>query len=301
MDSHQWMMPLLGTMGLLLLAGGAAHAAAPGQSGPVHIYVNGVAPFAYHEQGSYRGLLYDMLAALRARMGGDYLIRPVPLRRAQVMLETEPEALATLARFAETEHRYRWLCKLADDQLVLVTRAGATHDINSLAAARHLRVGVLLGGPAESAARHAGLQKIETVSSAASNARKLASGRIDAWLTARSIAQFEQRGIGGKVEDLRIGPGVQTVSQYLAAPRGMADHEAQKWQNACNALHDNGAFDRIAQNYGQQRSYASCGELNRACPRPDRQAAPQPVAALASVAATTTARGLLDRRAKPRT
>jgi polar amino acid transport system substrate-binding protein len=300
MERQTRIVPLL--LGLLLmLPAGAAYAAPASQTSPTQIYVNGVAPFAYNEQGSYRGLLYDMLAALRARMGGDYVIRPVPLRRAQVMLETEPEALATLARFAETENRYRWLCKLADDQLVLVTRAGATYDLSSLAAVRHLRVGVLLGGPAESAARHAGLTRIETVSSAASNARKLASGRIDVWFTARSIAQFEQRGVGGRLEDLRIGAGVQTVSQYLAAPRSMAEREAQKWQSACNALHDNGAFDRISQSYGQQRNDANCGDVNHACPRPDRQAAQPPVAALASVATTTTARGPLDRRAKPRT
>ncbi|MYM21137.1 transporter substrate-binding domain-containing protein [Duganella sp. FT135W] len=291
----QIMLPLLA--GLAGLAG-VAHAA---PASPAQIYVNGVAPFAYNDNGGYHGLLYDMLAALRARVGGEYVIRPVPLRRAQVMLESQPETLATLARFAEVEQRYRWLCKLAEDQLVLVTRSGATYDISSLAAVRHLRVGVLLGGPAESAARHAGLQQIETVSSAASNARKLANGRIDVWFTARSIALFEQRGVGGKVDDLRIGPGVQTASQYLAAPRSMPDREAQKWQSACNTLHDNGTFERIAQHYEQQSAPPTCSGLSHICRHPGQQAAQQSGAALASVAATTPARGLPDRRARRRT
>jgi polar amino acid transport system substrate-binding protein len=280
------MLPLLGLLSLLSqLAGsaaavgaasmaGAANGASAAPANPSTIYVNGVAPFAYSEHGHYRGLLYDMLDALRVRAGSAQVIRPVPLRRAQAMLETEPGAIATLARFAEVEHRYRWLCKLADDQMVLVTRAGATHDISSLAAARHLRVGVLLGGPAESAARRAGLLHIETVSSAASNARKLANGRIDAWFTARSIALSEQRGVGGRMEDLRVGPGVQTVSQYLAAPLGMAEDTAQKWRTACNALHDNGTFERIVHQYDQRPGNAACKGLSPACPHPDRQEAP---------------------------
>jgi polar amino acid transport system substrate-binding protein len=289
---HRMMLPLLGLIGLLSqLAGSAAAVGAASMAGaadavsaapaapaapasPSTIYVNGVAPFAYNDHGNYRGLLYDMLAALRVRAGSAQVIRPVPLRRAQAMLETEPGAIATLARFAEVEHRYRWLCKLADDQMVLVTRAGASHDISSLAAARHLRVGVLLGGPAESAARRAGLLHIETVSSAASNARKLANGRIDAWFTARSIALSEQRGVGGRMEDLRVGPGVQTVSQYLAAPLGMADDTAQKWRTACNALHDNGTFERIVHQYDQRPGNAACKGLSPACPHPDRQEAP---------------------------
>lgn len=266
MRSHFWsMLPLLA---------GLAGAAQAEPASPVQIFVNGVAPFAYNDHGSYRGLLYDMLDALRARMSGESVIRPVPLRRAQAMLETQPEAVAVLARFAEVEPRYRWLCKLAEDQLVLVTRSGATHDISSLAAVRHLRVGVLLGGPAESAARRAGLRQIETVSSAASNARKLANGRIDVWFTARSIALFEQRGIGAKVEELRIGPGLQTASQYLAAPLGIHERTAQKWRTACTALHGNGTFERIAHHYDEQPVLAACNEVSHRCQRPGRPAAP---------------------------
>jgi len=262
---------LLPLLALLASTASISHAA---PANPAQLYVNGVAPFAYSEQGSYRGLLYDMLAALRTRTGSEHIIRPVPLRRAQVMLETQPGALATLARFAELEHRYRWLCKLAEDQLVLVTRADATHDLSSLAAVRHLRVGVLLGGPAESAARQAGLLRIDTVSAASSNARKLANGRVDAWLTARSIALSEQRGIGGSVNELRIGPGLQTISQYLAAPRDMDDGTAQQWRAACSALQENGTFERIVQHYAQRPGNAVCRDLSHACPHPDRQAAP---------------------------
>lgn len=262
--------PLRMLLPALSLAASLANAA---PATPAQIYVNGVAPFAYAEQGVYRGVLYDMLAALRQRTGSAHTIRPVPLRRAQLMLATQPEAIATLARFAEVEQAYRWLCKLADDQLVLVTRAGSTHEIGSLAAARQLRVGVLLGGPAESAARRAGLAHIETVSSAASNARKLANGRIDAWLTARSIALFEQRGIGGSEQDLRIGPGLQTISQYLAAPLAMPEAHAASWRAACATLQEDGTLERILASY-QQRRADDCQQLSRSCLRPDRQAAP---------------------------
>lgn len=229
----------------IALAAAGAAAGAPG-----HVYVHDVAPFAYSEDGAYRGLLYDMLAELGRRTGNPGAITPVPLRRAQAMLLTEPGAIATLARFPEIEHAYRWLCKLADDKVLLLARSDSGVDISSAEAAKNLRVGVLLGGPGEALARRLGFTRIETVSASRNNARKLAAGRIDAWLTTWNIGRFEQLRSGGRLEALRGGAVLKTAQQYLAAPLGLDNHTAGRWQAACAAMRQDGSSERIARRYG---------------------------------------------------
>jgi polar amino acid transport system substrate-binding protein len=230
---------------LVLASRAAMRVAAPG-----HVYVHNVAPFAYNEDGAYRGLLYDMLTELDRRTGNAGSVIPVPLRRAQLMLQTEPGSLATLARFPEIEHSYRWLCKLADDKVLLLARTGSNVNISSAEAAKNLRVGVLLGGPGEALARRLGFTRIETVSLSQNNARKLAAGRIDAWLTTWNIGRFEQLRTGGRLEALRSGAVLKTAEQYLAAPLSMDDRTASRWQTACATMRQDGTHERIARRYG---------------------------------------------------
>jgi polar amino acid transport system substrate-binding protein len=219
-------------------------------SAPKHIYVHNVAPFAYSENGAYHGLLYDMLTELNQRTGNAATIIPVPLRRAQMLAATEPGAVATLARFPEIEHAYRWLCKLADDKVLLIGRSGDQTDISSAEAARNLRVGVLLGGPGEALARRLGFTRIEAVSTSQNNARKLAAGRIDAWLTTGHIARFEQLRSGGRLDAIRSGAVLKTAEQYLAAPLTIDARSAGRWQAACAAMQQDGSSERIARRYG---------------------------------------------------
>jgi polar amino acid transport system substrate-binding protein len=227
----------------------ACAAVAGDASAATRVYVNGVAPFAYQENGAYRGLLYDMLTELNRRTGNAGGVIPVPLRRAQQMALSQPNTMATFARYPEIESSYQWLCKLADDQVVLIARADSKLDISSAAAARQLRVGVLLGGPAEALARRLGFAHIETVSESGSNARKLALGRIDVWITAWSIATFEQRRTGGKVEALRSGAVLQKMEQYLAAPRNLDPVTAERWRTACASMRKDGTHAGIMRQY----------------------------------------------------
>ncbi|NGZ87324.1 ABC transporter substrate-binding protein [Duganella sp. SAP-35] len=266
-------------------AGGGAWAAAA----PRHVYVHNVAPFAFNEDGAYRGLLYDMLTELGRRTGNAGAVNPVPLRRAQAMLQSEPGAMATLARFPKIEHDYRWLCKLADDKVLLLARTGSGVDISSAEAARNLRVGVLLGGPGEALARRLGFTRIETVSLSQNNARKLAAGRIDAWLTTWNIGRFEQLRTGGRLDALRSGAVLKTAEQYLAAPLGMDDRTAARWQAACAAMRQDGTHERIARRYGLANSVdhtdvAAVKQRRRQLPvaqtlKPPAQRAPLAVAA----------------------
>src|SRR5471032_3347650 len=149
------------------------------------LYINNAPPYSYVDEGREAGLVYDLLDQMAARAGFRSHISSVPFKRIAVQLSMQPSSLAAIWRQPEVELSYIWIVKLLEEPAILVARSDTAGDISSIDAARKLRVGVVLGSPAELIARRLGFQHIEVSTSAVSNARKLDRGRIDAWLGAQ--------------------------------------------------------------------------------------------------------------------
>lgn len=225
-------------------------AAQPLRAQPPAMYVYEVAPLFYRDKGVPRGVLYEMMLDLRSRTGHAGPVIPVPLRRELVLLNDTPGSVGTLGRSPLLENRYRWLCKLWEDRIVLVASEATDVGIATVDEARTLRLGVVMGSPSEELARALGFTRMEPAVSSAANAGKLARGRIDAWMVAQSIAEHEQRQLGPAALRLRLGAVLQTVNVYLAGGRGMDDASAAKWEKACAAMQKDGTQARILQQYG---------------------------------------------------
>lgn len=229
---------------LLLAANLALGARPPG------MYVYDVGPLFYRQNGVPRGVLYDMMLDLRSRTGHAGPVMGVPLRRELVLLNGTPGSVGTLARSPALENRYRWLCKLWEDRILLVASAASKVGIATLEEARALRLGVVMGSPSEELARTLGFAHVEPAVSSAANAGKLARGRIDVWMVAQSIAVHEQRQLGPAALQLRLGAVLQPVHVYLAGARDMDSASAAKWDSACAAMQNDGTHARILQQYG---------------------------------------------------
>lgn len=214
------------------------------------MYVYDVGPLFYRQNGVPRGVLYEMMLDLRDRTGHAGPVIAVPLRRELVLLNGAPGSVGTLARSPELESRYRWLCKLWEDRILLVASAASKVGIATVEEARALRLGVVMGSPSEELARALGFAHVEPAVSSAANAGKLARGRIDVWMVAESIAVHEQRQLGPAAPQLRLGAVLQPVYVYLAAARDMDDNSAAKWDTACAAMQNDGTHARILKQYG---------------------------------------------------
>lgn len=222
----------------------------PARAQPPAMYVYDVAPLFYRDHGVPRGVLYEMMLDLRSRIGHVGPVIPVPLRRELVLLNDTPGSVGTLARSPLLENRYRWLCKLWEDRIMLVASEATDVGIATVEEARTLRMGVVMGSPSEELARALGFTRLEPAVSSAANAGKLARGRIDVWMVAQSIAEHEQRQLGSAALRLRLGVVLQPVHVYLAGGRGMDGASAAKWEKACAAMQKDGTHARILQQYG---------------------------------------------------
>jgi polar amino acid transport system substrate-binding protein len=213
------------------------------------VYVDQVEPFAYREDGAMKGVLYELLRQLAVRAGHSGRVDALPLKRQAAQLRAQSGALGTVWRLPEVEASYTWIGKLLDQRVVSVTRAGSTLDISSAESMRELKVGVILGSPAEAIARRLGLRNIDTAPSAESNARKLAMGRIDVWLAGTAVVEYGQARIGGRMRDLRTGAFEHRISVYMACQRDCSAIEMDKWRRAFAMMHSDGSYARTLCDY----------------------------------------------------
>jgi len=224
-----------------LLAGGCARA-------ETALYVGNIAPYSYPPEHGERGVLFDLLHEMALRAGHSGRVQVVPLRRELEILRINTEALGVLTRVPDREAHYRWLMPLLREQTLVIARAGSRLDISTLDAARRLRVGVLLGGPAESAARRFGFTHIEATTSVANNVRKLAAGRLDALVVLRGVAAAEAEAASDTAA-WREGVVLESSEIYMAGNPGFAAGQAQLWQAAFKTMQRDGSYQRIVGHY----------------------------------------------------
>lgn len=213
------------------------------------LYVGNVAPYAYLEGAPQRGLVYELLHETALRVDHSGTVHVVPLRRQIEMLLHERDSLGSVTRLPERETQFSWAVKLMQEPIALVTLSRSAVDISSTEGARQLRVGVLLGGPAEAVARRAGYTQIQTTTDNRNNVNKLVAGRIDAIVVLGGLfATAEAMPVtDGPV--LREGAVLERVDVYLAGPPGMPPAELKKWNEAFQALRRDGGYARIMQRY----------------------------------------------------
>jgi len=212
------------------------------------VYINNLGPF-YYLDGTEKGVSYELIHRLAERRAYQGVIEAVPLKRRMTMLLNSPKAFGVLWREPAVESRFTWLFKILEDRVILMTLRKSPVNVDSLEAARRLRIGVVLGSPAEALARSVGFTHIEATSSAAGNIKKLAMGRIDAWIGFDSVAEFdENRGLD-RVSELRRGMTIGKVDLYFACGSPCDEAQALRWKEAYHALTKDGTVKTILEKY----------------------------------------------------
>lgn len=214
----------------------------------VVVYSTNVPPFHDARYGG-SGAVWELLQLAAPILNVKLEVRPLPFKRQSAMLSSQPNTLALMWRLQEVEGSRVWMVKLLSEQLYLVARRDSAVNIDDLAQARGLRVGVLAGGPAETVVRQLGFTNLEAVSTSESNARKLALGRIDAWAVLRSVAAVEQQRIGSDLDALRFGSSLQRIELYLTCSPGMAQSNVEPWRQAFERLRRSGRYQQVISRY----------------------------------------------------
>lgn len=228
----------------LLLAAGAAHPAER------IVYSTNIAPFFQGAADYTPGAVNELLQLAARQSDATLEIQPLPFKRMYALLDSHPGTLAVMWRLPEVEDSRCWLASLLREQLVVLVRSDSTVRVDTLDAVRQLRVGVVLGGPAEMVVRRLGFAHVETASTAESNAHKLALGRIDAWVAFRSVAAVTQRHIGLDAGAFRSGLALQQVDLYLTSGLSSEPRDLARWREVFLRLRRSGTQQGLLRQYG---------------------------------------------------
>jgi polar amino acid transport system substrate-binding protein len=195
---------------------GLASLAAAGAE-PVMLAFTEFYPITHTEDGHPAGAGVGL--AERLTMGLPIRLNPeaIPLRRLLMMTEARPIIVAALIRTPKREEQFHWIGELYRDSLVMVTKA-PNRRIDTLQDARALgHIGVTLGGIAETLLEERHFTNYEASLDMLSQARKLASGRVDAWCALKQSARTAWVAAGEDATSLEMGADLVPASIWMAA------------------------------------------------------------------------------------
>lgn len=188
-----------------------------------------------------------VLAADLAQAAGiDPVIVFMPLARALRRLETGGSVLALVSRTPERESKFTWVAPIYEDGQAFATlRPGPR--IDSLDDARALRsIGVRNESVSDRFLQDHGFgEAIERSPEAAASARKLATGRIDAWFVASSMIRDVWTKAGLDPSKLQIGKPLAPSHYWLAASKDVAPDIVERMRTRFAALKADGSYQRI--------------------------------------------------------
>ncbi|MBU6951269.1 ABC transporter substrate-binding protein [Hahella sp. HN01] len=217
--------------------------------------IAGEAPlFCYMERDKVRGVACDLLREMAQRVGHSGEIELMPFKRA--LHETKNTQDALMVPVARTDERapdYQWLTEILQEEFLLAALRESQADISNFDAARKLNIGVLIGGAAAQIIKDQHLVHVQEVYTEELNVRKLAAGRIDAWLGSWNVMRQAQRDLGYPDDALRRGAVGIRVRIYLAGSPGLGPLEAAKWLTAFKSMQDDGVYARILERYRYQQ------------------------------------------------
>jgi len=200
-------------------------------------------------EGKDSGIIVDILNEATNNGAPKFNFRlGMPWARAQIEVLKPNEnlvAIIPLTRNAEREGKFKWIAELVSNEVRIVSYRRSV-PIMSLDEAKDLSVGMILGHAAIPQLEQSGFTKIENVSNAEGNAKKLLAKRIDALIDSKMVYLYHWKTIGQNTKDLQEGPLVGNVTGiYIASGPNFPDDVAKSIADAIGRMRKSGKLQEI--------------------------------------------------------
>ncbi len=180
---------------------------------------------------------------IMARAGLSYRIELLPWKRAYAQALREPDTcIFSTSRTQEREAQFRWIGPLNEAEWILYGLAERHLALRTLADARGLVIGTVLGDARDDYLRQRGMN-VAPVTQEWLNPQKLLLGRIDLWAVGLAVGSkpFVGKEWEGKVVPLLTFNRVQT---YLACNKQLPEAQVAAMQRAAAAMRRDGSMAR---------------------------------------------------------
>jgi polar amino acid transport system substrate-binding protein len=230
---------VLGLLSALILPLPAAAQTADVTDNPPYSIKSGDRP------GFYVEVINEMAKLLKTKVTYNYMA----WGDAMAKVKAGPDQLLfPFTRNAEREPDYGWLQKLFTNTVLFVSAPGS-QPIDTAEQAKTLStVGVLAGAPWGKELASRGIANVKPYPTSPAMVAALISGDLPAAYGPEIELKYAWRA-GAYKGVLVEGKPVQKSDQYLAMSKNSPSIKAEDWQQAFDALQQDGTFDRIYASY----------------------------------------------------
>ncbi|MFC7420311.1 substrate-binding periplasmic protein [Iodobacter arcticus] len=209
-----------------------------------------VPPFATSGAGGGSGLAVEILQEAAKRLNESTAVSVMPFARAMAVTMQGSDILVTpLGRVASREDKYQWVAPLMDEVFVLISHKKHQARPLSREQAERLVIGVMRNSVGEGLATAFISATIDGVPMEATNAKKLAAGRIGAWVASWNTALYAQREAGLAAEDLVRGEVLMRTTLYVAASLKMPQQDVLRWRKVLEKMRKDGSIEALEKKY----------------------------------------------------
>jgi len=234
---------------LTLAAGmGAGHA----QAADLKILSAEIPPYSMPE-GEQRGFVAEVAQEIAERVGNDPELHYASWSRVYKTIQSKSDRLlAPIARTPQREDKLSWVVPVFPDRMVVMTYGEDAEELTLEEAAKTGVVGVQQDSLMHELAQKRGIDSsnLDVSGDTVTPARKLAAGRIDAWLVLESMAMNSMKQEGIDPGPARIGEVIKEFTIYIGGSPDLSEDVKQEWRDAFEAMKDDGTYEKILAKYG---------------------------------------------------
>jgi polar amino acid transport system substrate-binding protein len=220
----------------------------PNSAGALTIYTVDEPPGNYiSTSGELVGISVDMVKELQRRVGDTSRLVIMPEKRTLEEAAWRDDLLFfSFSRTDERENAFQWLMPLYRKAWNFYVLKAFSRNSYTLDTLRGMRIGAKIGDVREDFLRNNGFRKVESVTSHASNIRKLELGRIDAMVYDSVGMAFDCRQLGLSFANYRAVYEIGYSDVYVLFSRAVDENLVAQWRKAGKEMMSDGPYEKIA-------------------------------------------------------
>ncbi|WP_176758673.1 substrate-binding periplasmic protein [Limimonas halophila] len=205
------------------------------------------------KDGETQGFVAEVAKEIARRVGQSPELNYSSWSRVYKAIQTQPNRLlAPIARTPQREEKLTWVVPVYPDRMVVMTYGEDAEKLSLKEAAEKGMVGVQQDSLMHELAKKRGIDasNLDISGDTATPARKLAAGRIDAWLVLESMAMMTMKQEGIDPGPAKIGEVIKEFTIYIGGSPDLPDQVVKRWRDAFEAMKKDGTYAEIMSMYG---------------------------------------------------
>lgn len=216
-------------------------------AGEIRLVTEEYPPFAFREDGQFKGSSIDQVNMLMKDAGLAYSIDMMPWARALALAQNDPmHCVFTASHSEERDPLFKWVEPLLTGRTLLIRKAGARANPTNLEEAKAFLVGTQRGDFTADILKKNGFAKVDLATDFNLTLKKLMLGRID--LMPISEDYYRKLRKEGKEIEQTMVLSEQVYS--IACNKSVPDADVARMQSALDKLIADGTQAKLFSKYG---------------------------------------------------